>query len=110
VEEGKESQRIRAEFVDFLDRFDPVRGQISQPEVEDTPGRRVPRVGKKQKKKKKRGVRLGCWLLTTRRTGRCERGTAGRLGQIRPSSVWRLKNFFKKILFSFSYLSFRPPK
>jgi hypothetical protein len=82
-------------------QFDPVRGLISQPEVEDTPGRRVPRVEKKQKKKKKRGVRLGCWLLTTGRTGRCERGAAGRLGQIRPSSVRRPKNFFFLILFLF---------
>jgi hypothetical protein len=54
VEEEKESQRIRAEFMDFLDRVDPVRGQIFQPEVEDTPGRRVPRVGKKNRRKRKR--------------------------------------------------------
>jgi hypothetical protein len=99
VEEGKESQRIHTEFMDFLDQVDPVRGQISQSEVEDTPGRRVPRVGKKNRRKNKRkecGWAAGC--LGRSRLGRLglagARADCGRMGQTRPSSVRGRKLFF----------------
>jgi hypothetical protein len=105
VEEGKESQQIRAEFVKFPDQVDPVRGQISQPEVEDTPGNgsRVSEKKTEKKRNKQRGeVRLGCWLLIPAGPAWPRGGAGGPwpAGPDSPSSV-RGWNFF----YSFSNLT-----